>query len=190
VFTFFVSVRYWRKVPAIVWTGRSPKPTNDCENALMHQALTVNYIVWWATRKSTKYWKQFTVCSFGQTFQFIVLTDKVTVTKLHLSWSDTLNLDKLINRRIKLVKRRILTTPAAKDYLEVHRRWSCLYTKLTNEFRIESIFEMRLHPPKCVDEVCRSHATIRTRGGDGNYARNFEFGANLPLADSFVIWMN
>jgi hypothetical protein len=49
---------------------------------------------------------------------------------------------------------------------------------------------VRLHPPKCLDEVCRSHATTRTQGGDGNKVRNFEFGANLPLADSFVIWMN
>jgi hypothetical protein len=42
------------------------------------------------------------------------------------------HLDELINRRIKLVRRRILTTPAAKDYLEAHRCYSYLYTKSTN----------------------------------------------------------
>jgi hypothetical protein len=47
--------------------------------------------------------------------QFIVFTDKVTVTKLHLSLIRHFNFDKLINRRIKLVKQRILTTPAAID---------------------------------------------------------------------------
>jgi hypothetical protein len=47
--------------------------------------------------------------------EFTVFADKVTVTKLHLSLIRHFNLDELVNRRFKLVKRRLLTTPAATD---------------------------------------------------------------------------
>jgi hypothetical protein len=92
--------------------------------------------------------------SFFWKLHFIVFADKVTVTKLHLSLIRLFNLDELINRQIKLVKRRILKTPVANDIWKFTGVESSLYTKWTNEFRIKSSFEMRLLLPKCVDEVC------------------------------------
>jgi hypothetical protein len=39
-----------------------------------------------------------------------------------------------------------------------------------------------LHSPKCETEVRRAQASTRTQDGGGNWVRNFEFGASLPLA--------
>jgi hypothetical protein len=58
-----------------------------------------------------------------------------------------------------------------------------MYKFRTKEFRIEAGTEIRLQPPKCVDEVFKA----RKRVGGGSYVCNFEFGANLQLVDSFVI---
>jgi hypothetical protein len=38
--------------------------------------------------------------------------------------------------------------------------------------------------------MCRAQTSNTTLDGDGSWVQSFEFGANLPLAYSFVMQMN